>query len=88
MGAATLGWKDVRVDVKGSGEPQIICATRTTNDQLIEHEAKLSISHDGDYAVATVLAAALPEIATSRAPQDDGVPGCFKTTMALKETVV
>lgn len=77
LGATTLGWKDVRVEVKGSGEPQIICATRNTNNQHIEYEAKLSISHDGDYAVATVLAAAIPGIATSGARQDDGAHGRY-----------
>lgn len=66
MGATTFGWKDVRVEVKESGQPHIICATRNTNNQHTEHEAKLSISHDGDYVVATVLAAAMPEIVTSR----------------------
>ncbi len=85
MGAATLGWKDVRVEVKSSGEPQIVCTTRNTNDQLVEHEANLSISHDGDYAVATVLATAIPEIATSRAPQDDGTHGRLQTTTVFKK---
>lgn len=62
MGATTLGWKDVRVEVtEGSGQPRIICATRDVNNQDIEHEAKLSISHDGDYVVATVLAVAPSE---------------------------
>ncbi|ERF69628.1 hypothetical protein EPUS_03620 [Endocarpon pusillum Z07020] len=70
MGATTLGWKDVRVEVKGSGEPQIICAIRDIENENIEREAKLSLSHDGDYVVATVLAAATPEISTSRALQD------------------
>ncbi|KAF7511500.1 hypothetical protein GJ744_004088 [Endocarpon pusillum] len=70
MGATTLGWKDVRVEVKGSGEPQIICAIRDMDNNNIECEAKLSLSHDGDYVVATVLAAATPEISTSRALQD------------------
>lgn len=70
MGATTLGWKDVRVEVKSSGGPQIICATRDIDNKNVEHEAKLSLSHDGDYVVATVLAAATPEIATSRPLQD------------------
>lgn len=58
MGATALGWKDVRVEVRsGSGQPYIIYALRDVNNQDVEHEAKLSISHDGNYAVATVLAA-------------------------------
>jgi holo-[acyl-carrier protein] synthase len=62
MGATTLGWKDVRVDIAArTGQPRVICATRDINNQDIEHEAKLSISHDGDYVVATVLVAGLPE---------------------------
>lgn len=64
LGATTCSWKDVRVDVAdGSGEPRIICAIRNL-DEEIEHEAKLSISHDGDYVVATVLAA-LPSAVAS-----------------------
>lgn len=63
MGASALGWKDVRVDVRnGSGQPYIIYKLRNTNNQDIEHEASLSISHDGDYVVATVLAAAISDI--------------------------
>ena len=57
MGATKLGWKDVRVEVEeGSGQPQIVCATRNETGEDLEHEAKLSISHDGDYAIAMVLA--------------------------------
>jgi holo-[acyl-carrier protein] synthase len=65
IGATTYSWKDVRVDITyGSGEPRIICATRNLNEE-IEHEAKLSISHDGDYVMATVLAA-LPSAGASK----------------------
>ncbi len=62
MGATTLGWKDIRVEVRGgSGQPRIIYARRNADNQDIEYEAKLSISHDGDYVVATVLAAERPD---------------------------
>jgi holo-[acyl-carrier protein] synthase len=58
MGATILGWKDVRVEVaEGSGQPRIVCMTRTAKGEDVEQEAKLSISHDGDYVTATVLAA-------------------------------
>ena len=63
MGATTLGWKDVWVEViERSGQPHIICATRDVYNQNVEREAKLSISHDGDYVIATVLASAPPEM--------------------------
>jgi holo-[acyl-carrier protein] synthase len=62
LGATIVGWKDVRVEINtGSGQPFIIFSTQNAKDEDVEHEAKLSISHDGDYVVATVLAAALPE---------------------------
>lgn len=61
IGATTLGWKDVRVEVEGpSGKPRIIYTILDVDNQNIEHEARLSISHDGDYVVATVLAATFP----------------------------
>jgi holo-[acyl-carrier protein] synthase len=76
LGASTLGWKDVRVEVdQTSGQPCIISTTQNANHEDVEHEAKLSISHDGDYVVATVLAAALPEpgaSSTSKAALDEG----------------
>ncbi|KAE8151825.1 4'-phosphopantetheinyl transferase superfamily [Aspergillus avenaceus] len=54
-GAASLGWKDVMVRVgaateKGSARPEIVYVGGE------ERIGKLSISHDGEYVVATVLA--------------------------------
>jgi holo-[acyl-carrier protein] synthase len=76
LGASTLGWKDVRVEVnRASGQPCIVTTIQNANNEAVEHEAKLSISHDGDYVVATVLAAALPETGASsisKAAQDGG----------------
>lgn len=56
-GASSLSWKDVMVRVEdgGQGKPEIVYL----RDGGQRGEAgKLSISHDGDYVVATVLAAA------------------------------
>lgn len=55
-GAASIGWKDVLVraapaTAAGSGRPEVVFLGA---DSRI---GKLSISHDGDYVVATVLAA-------------------------------
>lgn len=64
IGATKFGWKDVRVEVReGSGEPQIVWAIRHPSLEVVEHEAKLSISHDGNYVVATVLAAPAADMA-------------------------
>lgn len=59
IGAAALGWKDVSVVVGGYGpggtsaKPEVLfAATKEGNERL----ARLSLSHDGDYVVATVLA--------------------------------
>lgn len=76
LGATRLGWKDVRTefqqdkeqkleqsrDSSGSYQPSIICtmAQDANREDGLEQEAKLSISHDGEYAIATVLAAPLP----------------------------
>lgn len=63
MGATTLGWKDVRVEIgEPSGEPRIVCASRNVDKEEHEHEARLSISHDGDYVTATVLTAVPAEM--------------------------
>jgi holo-[acyl-carrier protein] synthase len=55
-GAASLGWKDVMVRY---GQPEISGSSRPEVVYLGEESrvGKLSISHDGDYVVATVLAA-------------------------------
>ncbi|KAL4889556.1 4'-phosphopantetheinyl transferase [Aspergillus ambiguus] len=53
-GAASLGWKDVLVRVghgEAKGRPEVVYAGE--EGQI----GKLSISHDGEYVVATVLAA-------------------------------
>ncbi|KAE8421085.1 hypothetical protein BDV36DRAFT_305639 [Aspergillus pseudocaelatus] len=53
-GAASLGWKDVmvRVSETDTGRPEVVYLDGET-----ARIGKLSISHDGDYVVATVLAA-------------------------------
>ncbi|KAJ5580017.1 uncharacterized protein N7459_006002 [Penicillium hispanicum] len=66
-GAASIGWKDVmvqiqkdgRADVHGEGvsrRPEIVYMGRE-EDGSPGRVARLSISHDGEYVVATVLAA-------------------------------
>ncbi|KAL1998862.1 hypothetical protein VTN02DRAFT_5463 [Thermoascus thermophilus] len=53
-GASSIGWKDVlvRAEETGAGRPEVV---------YLGHDGgrvgKLSISHDGEYVVATVLAA-------------------------------
>lgn len=47
-GAGAVSWKDVRVQVGEGGRPGMEVSGR---------EARVSISHDADYVVATVLAA-------------------------------
>jgi len=66
-GASILSFKDLRVEVSSDdGDVQVVCAvdSPTTHDQ-IEQAAKLSISHDGDYAVAVVVATPLHPIIKS-----------------------
>lgn len=61
-GASVLSWKDLRVENSATGSPRIVCAPAAIargTVKAIEQEANLSISHDGDYAVATVLATPL-----------------------------
>ncbi|QKX54845.1 uncharacterized protein TRUGW13939_01934 [Talaromyces rugulosus] len=55
-GAASIGWKDVLIraapsTAAGSGRPEVVFLGAESRI------GKLSISHDGDYVVATVLAA-------------------------------
>ncbi|KAI9933462.1 hypothetical protein ASPWEDRAFT_30307 [Aspergillus wentii DTO 134E9] len=56
-GAAMIGWKDVVVRVgdseMGSGRPDIVYLGEDGEGR----EGRLSISHDGEYVVATVVAA-------------------------------
>lgn len=47
-GAGEVSWKDVRVQVAEAGKPGM---------EVCGREARVSISHDADYVVATVLAA-------------------------------
>ena len=62
--AHLLSWKDLRVEAEVGGNVLIICnpdsdPNTSTTSPIIEQAAKLSISHDGDYATAVVLAAPL-----------------------------
>ncbi|EKV15923.1 Phosphopantetheinyl transferase PptB [Penicillium digitatum] len=66
-GAASIGWKDVMVRVQEDGgrfgegvsrRPEIVYLGNALDRDAEEGRvAKLSISHDGEYVVATVLAA-------------------------------
>ena len=63
-GATSLGFKDVRVEIHAAtGEVQMVChgedLIKGSIKQAAEQVAQLSISHDGDYAMATVLATPL-----------------------------
>lgn len=60
-GASRISWKDLRVEPNpNTGQPVIVCNPSPTSVQdSTEQEALLSISHDGEYAVATVIAAPL-----------------------------
>lgn len=55
-GATKISWKDVRVTVQDSGQPQIFYLLQSTKVETAEQSASLSISHDREYVVATVLA--------------------------------
>ncbi|KAK2739573.1 hypothetical protein FQN57_006535 [Myotisia sp. PD_48] len=54
-GASSLSWKDVMVQVEsqGGGRPEVVYLRNGIKNEV----GKLSISHDGEYVVATVLAA-------------------------------
>ena len=58
-GATKLGFKDVRVEICAGGEVQIVChgkmVSQNGETEEAEQVGRLSISHDGDYAIATVL---------------------------------
>lgn len=73
-GATLLSFTDLRVDVEQGGRPHILCdtaqesssssadaATGTASLRVTEQAAQLSISHDGDYTIATVMATPLHE---------------------------
>ena len=57
-GASRISFKDLRVEPNpNTGQPVIVCNPSSAGVQdSTEQEALLSISHDGEYAVATVIA--------------------------------
>ncbi|EEH44973.2 uncharacterized protein PADG_08622 [Paracoccidioides brasiliensis Pb18] len=60
-GATSISWKDVMVQVENekggrSGKPEIVYLK---DGGALGEVGKLSISHDGEYVIATVLAASL-----------------------------
>ena len=57
LAAASLGWKDVVVRVPSSSSRPEIVYLDDAEKQQQQAVGKLSISHDGEYVVATVLAA-------------------------------
>ena len=72
-GAQTLGFKDVRVEICEGGEVQIVCHGWKTSavgqpPEEAEQVGRLSISHDGEYAVAMVIATPL-QITTASLPE-------------------
>ncbi|KAL2218136.1 4'-phosphopantetheinyl transferase superfamily [Thermoascus aurantiacus ATCC 26904] len=60
-GASSIGWKDVLVRAEetgaGPGRPEVVYLNRNGEGEGGGRVGKLSISHDGEYVVATVLAA-------------------------------
>lgn len=72
--ASLLSFRDLRVEADSHGAVHIVCGTHLTTSTLSKHSAsspshfteqvaQLSISHDGDYTIATVLATPLhPDI--------------------------
>ena len=63
-GAQKLGFKDIRVEISKGGEVQVVCCGWASSDidqqrEKTEQVGKLSISHDGEYAVAMVIATPL-----------------------------
>ena len=72
--ASLLSFRDLKVETEPDGAVHVVCDTRSTTlnasdrsslstSQVTEQLAQLSISHDGEYTVATVLATPLhPDI--------------------------
>jgi phosphopantetheine--protein transferase-like protein len=69
--ASLLSFRDLKVEVLPGGGVQIICdigsassaSDSTSTDKITQQVAQLSISHDGPYSIATVLAEPLhPDI--------------------------
>ncbi|EXJ58134.1 hypothetical protein A1O7_05558, partial [Cladophialophora yegresii CBS 114405] len=74
-GASLLSFRDLRVEADSGGAVHVVCDMNTISRNLADHPAssntvteqvaQLSISHDGDYTVATVLATPLhPDISS------------------------
>jgi holo-[acyl-carrier protein] synthase len=64
--ATLLSFGDLRVETETGGRVHIVCDMGAADDsaphnKVTEQMAQLSISHDGDYTVATVLASPLHE---------------------------
>ena len=62
--ATLLSFRDLRVETGPGGRVQIVCDTSLMSDpssttRVTEQVAQLSISHDGDYTIATVIATPL-----------------------------
>ena len=73
--ATLLSFRDLRVESDSSGAVQVVCDTARVGEIVSDHSAaearvteqvaQLSISHDGEYTIATVLATALhPDISS------------------------
>lgn len=70
-GATLLSFRDLKVEPESGGAVQMVCyigdhgqtdsfrRSSTIVDKVTEQTAQLSISHDGDYTVATVIATPL-----------------------------
>lgn len=48
-----LNWLDIEVKKKRNGKPVLILNDEKINDKIIDYD--LSVSHDGDYAIAVVV---------------------------------
>lgn len=64
-GASLVGFKDLRVKVDPSGgRLEIICTPFVVSSPTFPHDAQaaaLTVAHDGEYAIATVMATPLHE---------------------------
>jgi holo-[acyl-carrier protein] synthase len=77
-GAALLSFRDLRIETEPDGNIVVVCALLPRggcSHDFDEQVAKVSISHDGDYAVATVLAF----------PLSDGIVGELRRRKAEAE---
>lgn len=59
-GASLLSFKDLRVEAEPDGNVVVVCAL-LPEGEFDDQVAKVSISHDSAYAIATVLASPLSE---------------------------